>query len=151
VSGINAFWPQSGGNVRVQNVTNPGAGNEWVYTCPTTPAPGMMQRVLSLFFILTCDATVANRTVQYNVQDSGANKLAGVVYGLNQTASQAREYVLMPGFPRADTNLFNINLGWLPQIVLAPGYILRSNTVNLQAGDAYSSIRITLQEYRAVS
>lgn len=116
----------------------PAAGADWTYTVPA----GQSFTVETLAFSLTTSAAVANRQVQVIIDD-GVNELWRWVAPAVQAATATVEYVgalstVESGAVRAGVQSFE-----LPNIVLLPGYRIRSITTAIQAADQYTAQRLT--------
>lgn len=129
----------------VQNialVNAPGAGNEWKYTFPA----GYFYRLIAAYTTFTTSATVANRNPGVAVTD-GTNVLGRFGFQTNMTASNTCDVNYCPAgyFQGFGVTTTSITLGvanaWFP-----PGYTIGSYTPNLQATDAYTSVRILLDQ-----
>lgn len=127
----------SGPNLDVSNAA-PAAGTEWTYTVPA----GQTLSVETLQFSLTTGVTVANRTVQVIIDD-GTNELWRWVSPTVQAASTTVEYVGAQSSVEYAAVRNNVEAFELPNLVLSPGYRIRTVTVNIQATDQYTAQRLT--------
>lgn len=124
-------------------VATPAAGAEWVIT---GPGQGLW-RVVSVAFTLTTDATVANRGVVL-VVDDGTTVIARTGAGAVQAASLTQNYGAAVGtHTGAAGTALNVPLHNPYGVLLQPGWRLRTETVNLQAGDQYSAIAALVEEF----
>jgi len=130
------------GAIISQSQGNPSAGADFVYTVPT----GVRQRVLSVVFTLTTSASVATREVSLIIDDS-----VNVLGEFNASASQAASLVTVytgsaaPYAPTTNTLVVGIPLP--PDVRLIPAWRLRSSTLNIQAADQYSAIRLLIEQW----
>jgi len=128
---------------RVQQIPQPAAGAE--FTITPVNAAGWLVRTLRVRFV--ADANVANRQLRLNFTN-GTN-IWGTVNGGNVAAAGATLVShAHPGqnFATAATGKGPIDWPvdgvWLPQ-----GHSIVSDTENIQAGDQYSQIVISVIEY----
>lgn len=130
------------GRIRSITGTDPAAG---VQISESVPA-GVVWHLWSMRFTFTTDVTVANRYVRILVDD-GANIFAYITAQQFQTASLAWNYTL--AHFGNDQNVYsgvqNLNLPQLP--VLLPGWRLRTNVVNFQAGDDFGAPQLLVEEW----
>jgi hypothetical protein len=123
-------------------VGNPAAGADWTYTVPA----GLRQRFIGAVAQLTASAAVANRTVIL-VLDDGTNTLASATSPVPQTASQAIVYEA-GNWPYSQSVAgVSTYLTFPPGIVLMGGSRVRVSTVNLQAADQWSVIRVYVESW----
>ena len=121
------------GTIRVIPGTFPGAGSEIQETVPAQ----RRWALLSFRTTLTTNATVANRIAGITLDD-GAN----IFYAIHNQGAQAAGAVVTYNFALGvQPYIDGANNNQLPLPVTAPiktGYHIRTNSVNLQAGDQYS-------------
>lgn len=115
----------------------PAAGADWTYTVPA----GQSLVVETLQFSLVTGVTVANRTVQVIIDD-GANELWRWVSPTVQAASTTVEYVGAQSSVEYGAVRNGVEAFELPNLILGPGYRVRTVTVNIQATDQYSAQRL---------
>lgn len=115
----------------------PAAGADWTYTVPV----GQSLSVETLQFSLTTSAAVANRQVQV-VIDDGTNELWRWVAPAVQAASTTVEYVGAQSSVESSGVRAGVQSFELPNIVLLPGYRVRTITTNIQAADQYTAQRL---------
>lgn len=133
------FWPQR----KVIRPAAPAAGVE----VSISPNAGGLWIVHSLVLTLTTAATVADRTVRLLVDD-------GTTVWLRTTARSvvaASSTVVVAAFEglTGDTTVGDtVPVSWpTGGVVLLPGYRLRTDTVNLQAGDAFSTAALMVDDW----
>lgn len=130
------------GNSRSVTGTTPGAGAEISETVPA----GAAWQLITLTASLTASAVVANRNVHL-VIDDGANTLYRSVWSISQTASQNVMYSgsLNAGQPASDTSIV-VALRLPPQMLLMPGWRIRTLTNGLDVGDQWTAPQYNVQE-----
>jgi len=123
---------------RIILVPNPGAGNEILYACPAN----YRLEILGIHFILTTSVAVANRNVDLII-GTGAVDLLRFDFNILHPASLPYGYHLVPGQIQG---IFTIGLDrWCPApplILLTTGMAIQTNTLNIQAADAFTFIYI---------
>jgi len=116
-------------------IVNPGAGVNFAFTCPV----GLKFELVSVRYQLQTDATVSNRTANI-VIDDGTNILSLTANNTLHTASQTVRYTAAPTLL---TTVPLSNEATLPlgqPSLLMPGWRVRSNIGNFQAGDVLTNI-----------
>lgn len=124
-------------------VANPGAGVDWRHTCPGIA----LRRIIALRALFTASAAAANRVPTLVLSD-GSDDFAASGVATAITANQATAVSTFSGAPAAglQTGAFTIAAptdGWL----LLPGWSLRAVTAALDAGDAWTAIRLWVVDY----
>ena len=135
--------PDTFGWMELKNVTNPSAGADWTKGLDVYS----VSRIRSLQFTLTTSATVANRRVHLEFEDIEGGKFE-VWSSVDQAASTTRIYSCCPvagASSFADDN--DILIPIPPNLVMKADSLIRTKTVNLQAGDQFSSISINTEQW----
>jgi len=140
---MSGFDHTSVGVMQLLNITNPGAGN--YFTFPG--ASGKRRRLWLLTFTLSTDVNVANRQVLL-VFRFGAVDVGYMIHPDVQAASLQRIYSLIShyaGLPYSSGSYFifpfNRNFLFTPQTTI------RITAVNLQAGDTFTAINGTVEDF----
>jgi hypothetical protein len=129
--------------IELITVAAPAAGAEFNLTAPGD----RMLRVLSLSFTLITSAVVANRRVALRADD-GTDVYFAAVSSLDHTAGLTVVYSAYAGAPATGTLGSGLSLALpAPGLVLPVGAHLRSSTVLIDAGDAYSEINVLCEFY----
>lgn len=123
--------------------TDPAAGVEITEAVPTNA----IWRLISCMAFLVCDATVANRKVEWRVTD-GTDIFYKNNDNVNQTASQSRAHILTinqdlrgsDGFAPAFHTPY-------PDLRLPQGYELVTQTSGLVAGDNWGAPLLFIEEW----
>lgn len=130
---------------RHEGVTAPGAGNEIEEGLGNRP--GFRLQLMGYSFRLTTDATVADRRVQVVIRNLDAGPSIISQAQVVQTAGLAVDYFVGPGYVASTSIIDNRVLMRLPfppltyaEFAATEGWTLETDTVNLQAGDAYTNI-----------
>ncbi len=140
--GRNLMPIEGPGFVHSRQLANPLAGVDWSFTAGT----GQRLRVISLAATLTTAAAVANRNVELIVDDgvntlwitdASASVLAGTTQQFAATGTNVPTGVV--------TTIAELVIP--PDLILQPGWRLRTNTVNIQAADQWSNIWANVEEY----
>ena len=126
-------------------ITDPAAGAEWTITEPND----VHRKIHTLRFTFATNATVANRFPRFEIVAPTGNVHWRSHVHAAQTASTSVTYNFAVGTDFISTIDQGEAQNLLPDTFFAPGVILRSSTVGLQAGDDYSAIRMTRETWSA--
>lgn len=127
---------------RILNGTDPAPGVEVSESVPLRTR----WRVAGLSATLTTDATVATRTVRFRINTAGA-EVYRAASSITQTASQVIRYLFTDGVPFSSLAA-ELSVVPIPrQAVLVEGHVLATATLNLQAGDDWSSVRLWVEDW----
>jgi hypothetical protein len=130
------------GKIKLITGTDPAAGAEIIETVPA----GRRWRVLSVGATLVTNGTVANRRVQW-VVDDGANEYFRVVVGSNQTASLTIRYTLSAWTSGHTLRLSAMADGPFLGAYLPAGHRLRTITDTIDAGDNWGAPIMLVEEF----
>lgn len=111
------------------------------------PVPGRARlQLLAIGFAFTTSATVANRFPAIFTFD-GSNGSSLVISTTAQTASLSWGYHCLENVnaPFGVAGGIRIIMP-VPNRVLLPGWSIKSTTIGLQAGDAYSGVTVTVRD-----
>ncbi len=129
---------------RVVLVSSPAAGAEFSVAVPG----GVLWRVASIKARLTTAVAAANRQPNLEVTD-GTTFLFGVGAVSNQVASSVVDHSWIQGYA---TNAADFTPGewsnFFPEFPLLDGYVIRTNTGNIQAADQWSQVVALVDEYQ---
>ena len=144
-------WPQAtidneaegAGAIVSVTGTTPGAGAEISETVPSNAR----WELLSIKYSLTTSATVATRNTSL-LADDGSNVFwQGTQSGSGQAASLTYQYCHFPGATQvAGQSVIDI-FASPTGLQLTAGFRLRTNTLNLQAGDQYTAPQYLVREW----
>lgn len=132
------------GDIRSIQIANPAAGAEFTYTVPA----GLRLKVLGLAFLFTSDANVANRQIQILVTDPIGGLSISACTQAVQAAGQLYNYYFAPGnrdMAAAVSDIITVPLS--ETMILKPGDVLDSFTVNGQAGDTFTDIYLLVEAF----
>ena len=124
------------GALKIVAGSDPAAGVE----ISETVTAAKYWKLLAVKFTLVTDATVANREVDL-ILDDGANEFCRIAPTVVQTASLTLHYSWAIGLQQ---NSFlpltaSPKIAPLPDIVLGPGFRVRTTTQGIVAGDNFSA------------
>jgi len=120
------------------------AGAEWTRQIDANQA----WKLISLSFVFTTDANVATRHISIELIDRRGLLVWRGRDPQTQTASAGRQVSMsalgddLTNFGTNDQHILCHPNFWMPQ-----GFILRSNTLNLQAGDAYTLVHLFFEHW----
>lgn len=147
------YWPgqplqgslDGPGAVRSITGTDPAAGVEISEAVPT----GARWQLLALQAILTCDATVATRTIFWTFDD-GTTEWFRSGQGIQPVANNVIRTSLGSGMAEDITTGAAIIVPVPVRVVLPAGSRINTVTSNLQAGDNWSAPQFVVTEWLAV-
>ena len=149
-AGMRLAWPGSDltdpfsapGRIRSITGSDPAAGAEISETVPT----GARWRLIGGMLTLTCDATVATRTVSLTFDD-GTTTYARVSATGSVAASTTSRYNV-GSFPFAGVNTVgNYHIAIPRDVVLPAGHRIQTLTSSLQAGDNFGAPQWLVEEW----
>lgn len=130
------------GRMRSIAMTNPAAGADWTTTVPA----GVAWIVRGVTAQLDTSVAVATRAVTLQFLDSSANLLLDSIGGATEVASIDDVYSWFNGGQASFEGL--VISGGLPaEFRLPAGWVIRSATANIDAGDQWSKIVLTVEEF----
>lgn len=130
------------GFIHSQLTTNPAAGAEMIVTVPASTRWG----IISDIFALQTSATVANRNVEFLIDD-GVNSYWRVTAPVTVPASTLQIFsVAAFNYPQGIVATDSV-LPMPANLRLIAGHRLRTLTTNLQAGDQYSGLVTLVEEW----
>lgn len=128
-------------NLFNQSVANPAAGADWTLT----PSSTANVRLMTVTFKLTTDATVSTRDVFLELVDASANVLSRISLNQAQGASLARDYNFATGLGHVGDVQGGSFWGALWDVWMQPNFVVRTSTTNIQAGDQFSLINVSME------
>jgi hypothetical protein len=123
-------------------VANPGAGVDWALTMNAN----QRERIESLNAVYTASAVVANRQVQFIVDD-GANVMGVFNASANIVASATVNVTGTTGSFQAGVITTDVQITLPSPLILEPGWRLRALTVGKDAGDTWTAIWLNVEEW----
>lgn len=136
------FPRESTGWVHSIQQANPAAGADFALTMATKQAV----RIDSFSAILTASATVANRNVEVIVDD-GANIVWRTSAAASITAGQVATLSATGTNQPTGVVTTTLTVAIPPELLLAPGWRIRTATTGIQAGDQWSAIWFNVEEW----
>lgn len=135
-----------GSTIHVLTTTDPAAGVEIDYTIDAALGP---VRLSAVNFALVASAGAANREVNLLVSIPGGAWIALLPSGVNQIASENRQYSFINqlGWRGAGATALNIGVS-IGDLILPAGSRIRTATTNIQAGDNFSAAFIVVERVR---
>ena len=131
------------GRVYVFLGDNPAAGNEISLTVPTNAR----WRILMIKLRLVTDATVIDRRVRIVIQNENGVTTFAANAGATQPENSDYYYYFGPHLPYL-TSPVRYTISYpMPTLELPQGYIIKTSTENLQAGDNYYRPWIWVEEW----
>lgn len=132
--------------LQVIRVPNPAAGAQWSVTVPGDQA----WRVLSVAALLTTSAVAGNRSAALLADDQqsvfmGADSDVAIAANLAVTISWALGLITSTSIVTG-----GVASAGLPDLVLPPGYRLRSATTAFDVADQWSSIAIAVESLQTL-
>lgn len=132
------------GTIRSVTGTVPATGSDISDVVPA----GARWQLQGIKAVLTTSATVANRVVSALIDD-GSNTLQQFPATANEVAGTAYTNIWSPGIVgQLNTPVATWSLG--QNLLLASGFHIKTATLNLQAGDAWTSIFYDVVEWRGL-
>jgi len=140
--GLNESSIEGHGLIRSITGTNPPAGVEISETVPT----GVRWRLIAIFHTLVTNATAATRQSVWEITN-GTNTQLRVNAGQNITANDIISFTV-GDFGVKDTSASNANQGMIGGgLYLNAGFIIKTISQSLQAGDNYSAPQMLVEEW----
>ena len=124
-------------------VPNPGAGLGWVHAVDGR----YFERVLSVTFIFQASAAVSNRFIQLQYVDTNGNAITTVPASGQITAGvgvNANMSINAPGYNFGTSNLTG---GFIPDLLLPPGWAIQTHNSGIDVADQYSGIVLLVQRF----
>jgi len=128
--------------LRQVSLATPAANTEF-----TQSVPGLETwRLVCLQVLLTTDANAANRIFRLNLVDENGNIVFHGQANLSQPASTATVYQCAAIGADSANLLSTFHSMLIPfKFQMPAGYLVRSDTLNMQAGDQYSGIHLLFE------
>jgi|SRR5690348_3592699 len=124
-------------------VPNPGAGANWVHTVDGR----YYERLLSCRYTFTTSATVANRFPGIELRDTDGNFVTVMPGGQNVAANVSLSAYLTLGGPAYAQGTAGNTVGFIPDLLVPPGWTWGSVVGAMDPGDAFTSILLIVQRF----
>lgn len=138
-----AFVPVEVGFIVDVTIPDPGANTQFTYTFPD----GYLYKVDLLYYLYTADVNAGNRALFLVMDDAGANVRSYFGTGYTITANQVHHLTYSRDLERNHLATYFMTY-FIPDVWIPGGWVLRSETMNMQAGDTYTNIRLNCRRYR---
>lgn len=122
---------------------NPAAGASWAHTVDGR----YFERALAITFTLVTSAVVANRFAQLYVLDTNGNIVTSVPAAGVIPASTTVNVFLSLGNPTLSNSTSGGAFGFIPDLLLPPGWQWKLNIFNEDAGDQVSATVLLVQQF----
>lgn len=124
-------------------VTQPAAGADW-----SVAGDGrFFTRLVAARWNFTASATVATRFTEFQLKDTNGVIISEVPAGQGMVASTSVQPSLFVGCPVQGSAAQFQTPGFIPDILIPPGWSWGTVTSGLQAGDQFSSIVLLVQRF----
>lgn len=138
-----AVYPTEGpGNIFATQVSNPAAGADWTVTV----GGGRRWRLQSFAATLVTSASVANRNVRAVLQDGAFHGLWQGAAQQNIPASTTAVVAAAPGQFTSTVDITTVNLPLPSPCIIPAGGVIKVSTLNIQAGDQWAGIWLSVEE-----
>jgi hypothetical protein len=124
-------------------VATPAAGAEWSHTVDGR----YHERLVSVHYVFNTSAVAGDRTIGIELTDTNGTVITGVPGGAGIAPSDGAIVDLINGAPAFDVGATGSTYGFLSDILAPPGWIWKSSTFNLDAGDAYTDVVLLVQRF----
>lgn len=147
--GARTLYPTDGsGNIKEYTVANPAAGADWTVQF----GPTARERIISANAQLLTSAAVANRIVRAQLLDGAGNLVYQGPPNQVIAAGVTAQVSISPATNQATTDTTSVGIPLPPGPHLtnqtgASVASLKTVTLNLQAGDQWSNIRVLVEEW----
>lgn len=124
-------------------VPPPGAGNQWSHV-----ADGRFyERLISATFQFTASAVVATRFIRTRLTDTDGRVITQAETGDNVVASGSVTPYLTLNSPTPAQGSSGDTYGYIPDILIPPGWTWGSIVFGMDPGDAFTNITLLVQRF----
>lgn len=124
-------------------LSNPAAGSEWTYTV----SGRFYERLLSVRYTLVTSAVVANRFPRLALADANGTHVLSVPVAGTVVAGTTLFIHGMLGAPAFGSGTTGNSQGFIPDMLIPPGWTWHVNTSGLDAGDTETGIVLIVQRF----
>lgn len=121
----------------------PAAGANWSFTGDGR----YFTRVLAITNRFATSAVVANRFPSMQLTDTNGVVISSVSAGGSIPASTSVTPYLMVGGPAYANGNVGATFGFLPDLLIPPGWVWQSSAANLDVGDQFSNVVLLVQRF----
>ena len=130
-NGIEGVTPK----VKTIAIPDPAAGQELSYTVPS----GVVLLVKVFYGLLVTDATVTTRYPNLDAFDASGRQLFRITYPGGRPANQNNRVAFFSGAVRTSGGAYGDTNSMPADLILLPGWEIRTATSGMQAGDQWSN------------
>jgi hypothetical protein len=141
------MWQNKG--IVNETIPNPAAGADWVHTVILRQGIAA-RRLIAAFGIYTSGGAAANREVNLQMDDGSAAVVVESLAPVVIVASQTRRLQWALNFGLLSTSgvaANQIHTSLADGMYLFPGFRVRATTLNIQAADQWSAVRLVFEEW----
>ncbi|MGH9622517.1 MAG: hypothetical protein ACRD45_22770 [Bryobacteraceae bacterium] len=124
-------------------IPDPAAGANWKYTVDGRYS----ERLVSVRFTFTASAVVADRFPLVHLADANGRVVGGYFAGSNIAASVVQTVTLSPGNQVVSNYGPTEVFGFLPDLLVPPGWAWSSSVPGVDVGDQISAITLIVQRF----
>lgn len=124
-------------------IPNPAAGAQWTHTVDGR----YYERLVSVRYQFVTSAVVANRNLSVLLKDNNGAPVTGSRGGFNVVASSTLVANLMIGAADFGSDSVGATYGYLPHLIVPPGWVWGSDVVSMDVADQFSSIVLVVQRF----
>ena len=121
----------------------PAAGAMWLYTVPG----GFWARLVAVRQVFTTSAVVASRNPRIQFQDANNVPVTAVKSGVAVAASSTITTSHVIGSADVGSGATGNVFGYLPNMLLPPGWDVTSVVTGLDPGDAFTTVTLVVQRF----
>lgn len=122
---------------------NPPAGQNWSYTVDGR----YYERVVAVQYVFTASAAAGNRFPSVALADANGTQVTIVPGGQNVAPSTAVDANLTVGAPGFAQGTVGNTVGYIPDLLIPPGWRWRSVTGGIDVADQFSGIVLLVQRF----
>lgn len=122
---------------------DPAAGAQWSYTVDGR----YYERIVAVSVKLVTSAVAANRFPLLTFADANGTAVTAVPLGSAVAASSTINSYLTAGAPGFDLGPAGGQFGYIPDLLLPPGWSLRSSVAGMDAADQFSGVVLLVQRF----
>lgn len=123
-------------------ISAPGPGNNWTISVPT----GVHWKLKAVFMQFQASAAAGNRNVAIDIFSTGVNVVAVTIFPATIAPSGAGVLCAAPGLTALSSSTFQLT-GLPEDLILLGGWKIQSQGIAMAAGDTFSQIQITVEEW----
>lgn len=122
---------------------DPAVGAQWLHTVDGR----YYERLVTCRYAFATSAVVANRFPSVQLKDTDGKVVTVVPGGQNVAASATANAYLTVGAPAYAQGTSGNVIGFIPDLLVPPGWSWGSVTGNMDAGDAFTGVLLVVQRF----